>query len=504
MPLQYRFNKNLILFNKNLILRVALAALPMAQGGLHAQPVSAGYWHTNGSAIVDDTGQSVRIAGISWFGAETTNFAPYGLNVRSYKDLLDQVLQLGYNTIRFPYSNQLIDSASVPVGINATLNPDLTGLSGLQVMDAIVNYAGHIGLRIILDRHRPDANAQSALWYTDAYPESVWISDWQMLVTRYSSNPTVVGVDLHNEPADPSCWGCGDLTVDWRLAAQRAGNAIQAINPNLLIVVEGVQTYNGDSYWEGGNLRGVTLFPVTLTVPNQLVYSAHDYPASVYPQPWLLAPGFPGNLPAVWDSHWGYLRENNIAPVLLGEFGALLTTPADSQWLDAITAYLGTGVTGASWAFWTLNPNSSDTGGLLLADWTTVDTRKQAVLAPLQDPLVVAPDAVAPSLPVCQVSYQITQDWGTGFTATVSIVNNTGTALNGWTVQWSFPGNQTIQDVWDSTMINSSSGVIVQNAQFNAVIANGAALSFGFAANYTTANPMPVDFQMNGFTCAKQ
>jgi hypothetical protein len=67
---------------------------------------------------------------------------------------------------------------------------------------------------------------------------------------------------------------------------------------------------------------------------------------------------------------------------------------------------------------------------------------------------------------------------------------------------WSFPGNQTIQNVWDSTVLNSSTGVIVQNLAFNAEIANGAALTFGFAANYTGPNPRPVNFQLNGFTCA--
>jgi hypothetical protein len=68
---------------------------------------------------------------------------------------------------------------------------------------------------------------------------------------------------------------------------------------------------------------------------------------------------------------------------------------------------------------------------------------------------------------------------------------------------WSFPGNQTMQNVWDSTMlINSSAGVIVQNLQFNAAIANGAALYFGFAANYTGTNPIPLNFEMDGFTCA--
>jgi hypothetical protein len=51
-------------------------------------------------------------------------------------------------------------------------------------------------------------------------------------------------------------------------------------------------------------------------------------------------------------------------------------------------------------------------------------------------------------------------------------------------------------------LINSSAGVIVQNLQFNAAIANGAALYFGFAANYTGTNPIPLNFEMDGFTCA--
>ena len=53
----------------------------------------------------------------------------------------------------------------------------------------------------------------------------------------------VIGADLHNEPHAPACWGCGDKALDWRLAAERAGNAILAVNPNWLIFVEGVNCY---------------------------------------------------------------------------------------------------------------------------------------------------------------------------------------------------------------------------------------------------------------------
>src|SRR5262249_44464246 len=235
----------------------------------------------------------------------------------------------------------------------------------------------------------------SGLWYTSAYPESRWISDWVMLATRYAGNPTVIGADLHNEPHGPAAWGTGGAN-DWRLAAQRAGDAIMAANPNRLIAVEGIETYAGRSYWWGGNLAGARDFPVVLNVANRLVYSPHDYPASVYPQPWFSDPSYPNNLPTVWDQAWGYLFRQNIAPVWLGEFGSKLATTVDQQWANAMVNYLsgnmnlnGTSVLqpgqqGPSWTWWSWNPNSGDTGGILADDWQRVLTKKVQLLQPIE------------------------------------------------------------------------------------------------------------------------
>lgn len=178
-------------------LKSLLAALAGATVLLAAD---SGYWHTLGSQIVDSGNQPVKIAGVNWFGMETGNYAPHGLWTRGYKSMMDQMKTLGYNAIRLPYSNQLFDAGSQPNSIDLSKNPDLANLNGLQIMDKVVAYAGQIGLRVILDRHRPDSGGQSELWYTAAYPETRWIADWQMLATRYKGNATVVGMDLHNEP----------------------------------------------------------------------------------------------------------------------------------------------------------------------------------------------------------------------------------------------------------------------------------------------------------------
>ncbi|GHH82425.1 endoglucanase [Streptomyces sulfonofaciens] len=383
-----------------LVVMTAASPSPAAQPGA-VRPAGGtgtgtGYWHADGSRLLDAGGTPVRMTGINWFGAETGNYLPHGLWARNYQDMIDQMADLGYNTLRLPYSNEMLRQGSTPNGIDYTKNPDLKGLSGLEVLDRIIDHAGSRGLRVVLDRHRPDAAQQSPLWYTAAYPESVWIDDWKSLARRYAGNTTVIGADLHNEPhavqgGTGACWGCGDQATDWRLAAERAGNAILSVNPNLLVIVEGVDCVPGTGEpgcgWWGGNLSGARQYPVRLDVPGRLVYSAHEYATSVSRQPWFDDPSFPDNMPALWDHFFGYLEKEDIAPVLVGEFGSTLQDPRDGEWLAALMRYMGTGTGGMDFTYWSLNPNSGDTGGILQGDWTTVDTRKQSYL----DPYLIPP-----------------------------------------------------------------------------------------------------------------
>jgi endoglucanase len=507
---------------------LAAATLGVTYGTLRpisASAAGAGFWHTSGGQILDAANQPVRIAGVNWFGLETANYAPHGLWTRDYRSMLDQMKQLGYNTVRLPYSNQLFDAGSVPNSIDFSggKNTDLQGLNGLGIMDKLVAYAGQIGLKIILDRHRPDSGAQSALWYTAQYSEQRWISDWRMLAQRYAGNPTVVGADLHNEPHGSVCWGCGDQARDWRLAAERAGNAILAVNPSWLIFVEGNDCFNGDCTWWGGNLLGARDFPVRLNVAGRLVYSAHDYPSSVAPQRWFSDPAYPTNLPGVWDHFWGYLKKGGTAPVWLGEFGSRLATTSDQQWFSSVVSYLGSGAAGFDWTFWSWNPNSGDTGGILNDDWITVNQAKQSKLATIQFPLTGAggggttttttpsqttspsttsPPTTAPPSSTCQVSYHVASQWQDGFTAEVTIRNSGGATINGWTLTWTFPGNQRITNAWNGTATQSGQSVTARDAGWNAVIAPSANAMLGFQATYSGSNPSPTAFRVNGAACA--
>jgi endoglucanase len=384
-----------------------------------ALPSDGPYLHTDGALLLDSGGHPVRLSGLNWFGLETCAFAPEGLGRRSLADLLDQIRVLGFNAIRLPFSDQLLDPQSFPHGINYALNPDLRGLSGLQVMDRLIQGAGARGLRVLLDRHRPSCMAQSELWYTRRYPEARWIADLVRLARRYRHEPAVLGIDLHNEPHGPARWGTGDPATDWRLAAERAGDAVLRTNPHLLIVVQGVESYRNDYYWWGGNLEGAAALPVRLTVPHRLVYEAHDYGAGVYGQGWFSTTDFPRNLPGIWQRHWAYLPEEGIAPVLLGEFGgrnvalpyipaavragtavtASLTRAQEGIWQRTLVGYLAQHPA-INFMYWTFTPDSADTGGLLTNDWQTANSAKQRLLAGILAAALPVPHAQPAPAPI--------------------------------------------------------------------------------------------------------
>jgi endoglucanase len=342
--------------------------------------------YAKGGSIADTVGRTVTLTGVNWFGFETSLFAPDGLSVRNYKPMLDQMVASGFNTIRLPYSNALFRPGNTPKGINYQLNPDLKGLSGLALMDRIVDAATSRGLMVILDQHRPDQNGQSALPASGDLSEQQWISDWVMLAEHYRNNPLVIGADLHNEPHAPATWGTGNPQTDWRLMAEKAGDAVLQANAHWLIFVEGIDGYNGQSYWWGGDLAGAMRYPVQLSEPNHLVYEAHDYGPSVWNQSWFQAKNFPANLPGIWDSNWAYLKEDGIAPVLLGEFGGQsVGNDVEGEWQRTLVTFLKQH--DISYTYWSWNPDSSGTGGILNNNWQTVIGAKLDLLHSYQFPL---------------------------------------------------------------------------------------------------------------------
>jgi endoglucanase len=494
----------------------ALVALTVSATPAAAAGTGTGYLHTSGNKIVDSTGATVRLTGLNWFGMETDNHTFHGLwagRNATWRMQIDHMAQLGFNTIRVPFTGDSLRSGAQATSINTDSNPDLIGLSPLQILDKVVDYAGQKGMRIILDRHRPSAAGQTALWYTSSVSEASEISDWQMLAQHYGNNPTVIGADLFNEPhaegTEPNgtgaCWGCGDTARDWRLAAQRIGNAVLQTNSNWLIFVEGVSCPSGgtpnqwdnvpddpmECDWWGGNLAAAAQYPVQLNVANRLVYSAHDYGISVYDrQPWFKDANFPNNLPDVWDHFWGYLFKNNTAPILVGEFGSTLANPLDTQWMTKLMSYMGSGTNGMSFTYWSWNPDSGDTGGIVQDDWVTVNQNKMDIIGPSlippvgSTPTTTPPGTSSPPAGVsCATTYTLTNTWQGGFQAALTVTNSGTSAWNNWTVNWTMPSGVTLGSGWNATVTANATTWTAKAPSQSPALAPNASVTIGFTAN---------------------
>ncbi|MFJ6738614.1 glycoside hydrolase family 48 protein [Streptomyces sp. NPDC091279] len=127
-----------------------------------------------------------------------------------------------------------------------------------------------------------------------------------------------------------------------------------------------------------------------------------------------------------------------------------------------------------------------------------------ATLAALALPLTMLGTGTTPAQAAalqCSVDYT-TNDWGSGFTADLTLTNRGSDAINGWTLTYGYAGNQKLTSGWNGTWSQSGQSVTVHNAAFNGTIAAGAAVSTGAQFTYSGTNTAPTSFAINGTTCA--
>lgn len=382
---------------------------------------ASGWLSTRGAHLVDGQGRRVRLVGLNWAGAETEAMVPGGLHIRTIAEIAITLRQLGCNVVRIPFSVEMVlaSAGAIQAG-RVSREPALAALAPRAALHAVVDGLARHGLMVILDNHRSDAGwgpQSSGYWYTAQYPTSVWRQVWLELAHEYRHTPAVIGFDLRNEPGSPpvdadvgvdsgALWGYGQWSEDgaacrdWAAEAEFTGNLVHGVNPNVLIIVEGVRYDPAGPivddevrlYWAGGNLSGVLRGAgprsrprrIHLRRPDKLVYSIHDYPPSQQREPWN------GSPESVWDLTWGDIVRQSLAPVLIGETGGphdLRRGDDDHVYLTRLVQYVLRHDLHV--AFWDLNgtypPGSGvvegavEPYGWLGADW------REPVASPLRD-----------------------------------------------------------------------------------------------------------------------
>ena len=101
----------------------------------------------------------------------------------------------------------------------------------------------------------------------------------------------------------------------------------------------------------------------------------------------------------------------------------------------------------------------------------------------------------------CQVAY-VKNEWGGGFTANITVTNTGTSAINGWTLKFTFPGDQKVTNAWNATLTQTGNAVTATNASYNATITPGGNAQFGFQGTWTTNDTNPTTFTLNGSACS--
>nr|WP_307795581.1 cellulase family glycosylhydrolase [Actinacidiphila acididurans] len=365
---------------------VSTVPRPIAPAGAQLAASWAGPLSTAGRYIVDANGNRFKLKAGNWEGAQGTwegsgavddpanNHAgepafdmPLGLDRASIAQILTGFHSLGLNSIRLPFSNAMIHETTPVPDSAVAANPQLRGDTPLQVYDAVVTALTGDGFAVILNNHTTtsrwccgvDGNER----WNSGQTTQQWEADWLFMVDRYKADKRVVGADLRNEVRrdvldDPN-WGLGDAHDEYA-AFEEAGNRILTADPDLLIVMEGIN-------WYGIPLDGLPhgrpmLTPVatlsnTLIESNKLVYAAHFYaytgPANSGAASGLGAtsdPKYedltPAQLASVVNQEALFVTQAGqhfTAPVWVSEFGAAGRGEADQKeqaWFDAFTDIL--------------------------------------------------------------------------------------------------------------------------------------------------------------------
>ncbi len=101
----------------------------------------------------------------------------------------------------------------------------------------------------------------------------------------------------------------------------------------------------------------------------------------------------------------------------------------------------------------------------------------------------------------CHVTYTLNSSWPGGFTAQVNIANKGTTTINGWSLTFTFPGDEKITSNFNGGFSQTGENATLTNASYNGTIAAGASITDGFQGTWTNSVANPTTFAVNGTTC---
>jgi endoglucanase len=469
------------------VLLVALLAIGGLQQARVAHAINTPWLSVSGRFIKDPSGNTVILRGVSLIDVSVANSRTR--NARQQIDMATDNANGWYaRVVRLPVYPDAIDgqpgwNANPDAYFNNHLNPAVQECIARQIY-------------CIIDWHYIRDYNSSAV-------DTATRNFWNYVAPRYRTVPNVI-FELYNEPINPDSWST------WKTWAQPWVNLIRAAAPNNLILVGGPR-------WSQ-NVAEAATNPFT---GGNIAYVAHIYPQHGGQSTWDTWFGNSSSTVPYFITEWGWQQGGNVPTSgTMSGYGVPF-----SNYLDA---------KGVSWAAWVFDiywqPVMFDTNWNLLGgenymgqftkDFlfrhrndnlpggtgpTSTPTRTNTPTppGPTATPTRTSTPTSTPATSAsCQVTYAIVNQWNNGFQAEVTIKNTGASAINGWTLAWSFANGQTIYQLWNGSYTQSGANVSVTNLSWNAGIPTNGTVNFGFLANRSSTNARPASFRLNGTNCS--
>jgi hypothetical protein len=93
--------------------------------------------------------------------------------------------------------------------------------------------------------------------------------------------------------------------------------------------------------------------------------------------------------------------------------------------------------------------------------------------------LSASPSASSTSGSACTVAWSVSNSWSGGFQLGFTVTDSGTAPLKGWTVRFTWPGAQTITQIWNASATQSGTGVTVSSLGYNGSLSAAGSASFG-------------------------
>ncbi|NYI04261.1 glycoside hydrolase family 6 protein [Allostreptomyces psammosilenae] len=405
-------------------------------------------------------------------------------NATLYKDPDSQVARwvaANQSDSRWSVINSRI--ASQPQGIWFSNYRPTTVTADVRRVTSAAEAAGQIPTLVAYMIPNRDCGGASA----GGAPDLASYDAWARNFAAGLGTGTVLVILEPDSLALQTCMSASEIAAR-NASLSRAAAAIHAANPNAKVYFDG-----GHSAWNGAAEQARRLRDAGILTNGDGVYTnvsnfQHTASEVSYGKQVLAALGNPADLHLVVDT-----SRNGAGPAPGGAWcdpagRRIGTNPTTNTGDAAVDAYL-----------WVKPPGEVDGCAGPAGTFSPAYAYELAGSgsgSPTPTPTPTDP----PANGACAVDYRITNSWSGGFTAEVVLRNN-GAALNGWTLGWTFPGDQRITSAWNSRASQSGNAVTVTDAGYNGSLATGASTSFGFQATVGSSNAEPTAFTLGGVSC---